>query len=101
MVAEHEGVDDSGVMVVCITSLWKKCVSADTEAETQTPKKLQIRSSLRFGPVSEGQNTFFPQNTFFLKTGWDGIKIKTCHGLFSELYIYLDRKIDVRHHNDS
>jgi hypothetical protein len=42
------------------TSLWKKCVLADTEAETQTRKNFKFGSSLRFGPVRKGQNAFFP-----------------------------------------
>jgi hypothetical protein len=42
-----------------MASLWKKCISAYTEAETQTPKKLKIQSSLHFGPVK-----FFPKRIF-------------------------------------
>jgi hypothetical protein len=56
----------------CSSSLWKKCVSANTEAETQTQKNfkfLKIRLSLHFGPVSEGRNIFFPETQYFPKTG--------------------------------
>jgi hypothetical protein len=52
-----------------ITSLWKKCVLANSEAETQTWKKLKIRVKLRFGPVRQRRNTFFPETHFFPKTG--------------------------------
>jgi hypothetical protein len=51
------------------SSLWKKCVSVNSEAEMQTRKNFKFGSSLRFGPVKQRQNTFFPETHFFPKTG--------------------------------
>jgi hypothetical protein len=51
------------------SSLWKKCVSADTEAETQTRKKLQIRVKFAFRPSETKPKRIFSRNTFFPKTG--------------------------------
>jgi hypothetical protein len=48
-----------------MSSLRKKSVSANSEAEMQTRKNFKFGSSLRFGPVRQGQNTFFPETNFF------------------------------------
>jgi hypothetical protein len=53
---------------ICSTSLWKKCVSANTEAETQTRKNFKFgEDSIKFAvrPSEKRPNHIFFETHFF------------------------------------
>jgi hypothetical protein len=73
-------------IIIDLSSLWKKCVSANTEAETQTRKKLQIQWRFDHGCVSApwepAETQFVPETHFFRR-----LVIEHCEQKYSVMYI--------------